>query len=349
MHYLALPIIQFSMTDKPRRHISLKDIARELNVSISTVSRALKDHPNISPELKDRVNKLAEEWDYRPNPLAMGLLRQNTRTIGVIVPDLVTHFFSSVISGIESYAAEKGYYIIISSSYESYTKEKECIENLMNSRVEGMIISLSMETEDHSHFEDLHRKGIPLVFFDRVCMPDKVPVVTVNNREAARRITEHFIQTGRKRIAHIAGPPFLNITAERLEGYLAAMEDHGIPLNRDLLLNSKLDPDSATEATRILLSLENPPDAICAINDTVAFAAMTEIKRQGYSIPGDIGIVGFTDNYHASIVDPPLSSVQHPTLEMGRTAARLLLEQLDGNTGPQRIELDTELVIRGSS
>jgi len=127
------------------------------------------------------------------------------------------------------------------------------------------------------------------------------------------------------------------------------MEDHGIPLNRDLLLNSKLDPDSATEATRILLSLENPPDAICAINDTVAFAAMTEIKRQGYSIPGDIGIVGFTDNYHASIVDPPLSSVQHPTLEMGRTAARLLLEQLDGNTGPQRIELDTELVIRGSS
>ena len=147
----------------------INDIADEHQVGTDAVGVV-----NISPEVKEQVKKLAEEWDYRPNPLAMGLLRQNTRTIGVIVPDLVTHFFSSVISGIESYARDQGYYIIISSSYESYQKEKECIENLLSSRVEGLIVSLSYQTEDVGHFEELVRKGIPMVFFDRVCLPDKV-------------------------------------------------------------------------------------------------------------------------------------------------------------------------------
>lgn len=337
------------MRDRPRRHISLKDIARELNVSISTVSRALKDHPNISPELKQKINKLAEEWDYRPNPLAMGLLRQNTRTIGVIVPDLVTHFFSSVISGIESYASEQGYYIIISSSYETYEKEKECIENLMNSRVEGLIVSLSMETEDHSHFEDLHRKGIPLVFFDRVCMTDRAPVVTVDNREAARKITGHFIQTGRRRIAHIAGPPYLNISAERLEGYKQGLSDHGIPFDPDLLIHTRMEPEAAGQATDSFLRLSHPPDAIFGVNDTVAFAAMSLLRKKGYRIPEDIALIGFTDEYHASIVDPPLTSIQHPTYEMGRKAAELFFGLLQGGTGPGRIELSTEMVIRESS
>jgi DNA-binding LacI/PurR family transcriptional regulator len=337
------------MPDKPRRHISLKDIARELNVSISTVSRALKDHPNIGPGIKAKVRRLAEEWGYRPNPLAMGLLRQNTRTIGVIVPDLVTHFFSSVISGIESYASNQGYYIIISSSNESYSKEKECIENLMNSRVEGMIICLSMETEDHSHFEDLHRKGVPLVFFDRVCLSDRVPVVTVNNREAAWNTTEHLIKTGCKRIAHIAGPPYLNISAERMEGYRQALKDHGLPIREDLLIHAKMNPEEATLATRNLLALPDPPDAIFGVNDTVAFAAMTEVKRQGYRIPGDIAIIGFTDEYHALIVDPPLTSIQHPTIEMGQAAARLMFGLLNGDSTPRLIELKTELVVRESS
>jgi LacI family transcriptional regulator len=337
------------MPGKPRRHISLKDIARELNVSISTVSRALKDHPNISPEIKKKVNRLADEWDYRPNPLAMGLLRQNTRTIGVIVPDLVTHFFSSVISGIETYAAGRDYYIIISSSYESFRKEKECLENLMNSRVEGMIISISMETEDFSHFEDIHRKGVPLVFFDRVCLEGRVPVVTVNNRKAARTTTDYLIETGRTRIAHISGPPYLNISRERVEGYREALDARGIPFREEFLIHSKLEPEDATAATRQLLALSEPPDAVFCVNDTVAFASMTEIKKQGLSIPGDIAIVGFTDEYHASIVDPTLSSIQHPTVEMGRTAAKLLMEQLEGNSPPVKIELDTELVIRESS
>lgn len=334
---------------KQKRHISLKDLALELGVSISTVSRALKDHPNISPEVKDRVKKLAEEWDYRPNPLAMGLLRQNTKTIGVIVPDLVTHFFSSVISGIESYASKQGYYIIISSSYESLQKEKECIENLLNSRVEGLIVSLSFQTEDYSHFEDLDRKGIPLVFFDRTCLSGKVSTVVADNRDAARKISNHFFESGYRKIAYIAGPAYLNISAERQKGYLDSLRENNLELKPDYLVHCELNPEGATEATRKLLALPDPPDAIFGINDTVAFAAMKEIRKQGLRIPEDIGIIGFTDDYHATVVHPPLSSVSHPTFEMGETAAKLFFESLDGDHSPRTVELKTKMVIRESS
>ena len=337
------------MPQNHKRHISLKDLATELHVSISTVSRALKDHPNISPEVKARVKKLAKAWDYRPNPLAMGLLRQNTRTIGVIVPDLVTHFFSSVISGIESYASQQGYYIIISSSYESYQKEKECIENLLNSRVEGLIISLSYETKDHSHFEDLVRKGIPIVFFDRICLPEKVSSVVADNMEAARKITHHFIDSGYRKIAYISGPEFLNISKERLEGYLSGLKEHQIELNENYLVHCEMNPESATEATKKLLALPDPPDAIFGINDTVAFAAMKEVRKQGLRIPEEVGLVGFTDDYHATVVHPALTSITHPTFEMGETVAMLFFETLEGNSPPKRVELKTNLVVRESS
>ncbi len=337
------------MQGKRKRHISLKDLAKELNVSISTVSRALKDHPNISPEVRDRVKKLALEWDYRPNPLAMGLLRQNTRTIGVIVPDLVTHFFSSVISGIESYASKQGYYIIITSSYESYQKEKACIENLLNSRVEGLIVSLSYQTKDYSHFEELVRKGVPLVFFDRICLPEKVSSVVADNQEAARKITHHFIKSGYRKIAYIAGPEFLNITRERLEGYLEGLKGFHIELNRDHLVYCEMNPESATKATQQLLALPQRPDAIFGINDTVAFAAMKEVRKQGLRIPEDMGIVGFTDDYHASVVYPTLTSVTHPTFEMGETAARLFFETLEEDHPPRSVVMQTKLVVRESS
>jgi DNA-binding LacI/PurR family transcriptional regulator len=337
------------MTQGRKRHISLKDLAQELEVSISTVSRALKDHPNISPEVKTRVKALAEKWDYRPNPLAMGLLRQNTRTIGVIVPDLVTHFFSSVISGIESYARQNGYFIIISSSYESFQKEKECIENLMNSRVDGLIVSLSYETREYSHFEDLVKKGIPMVFFDRICLPELISSVVVDNMDAARKITHHFHEVGYRKIAFIAGPEFLNITRERLQGYLKGLADMQMELNPDYLVHCEMNPQSATEATQKLLSLSNPPDAIFAINDTVAFAAMKEIRREGLSIPNDIGLVGFTDDYHATVVHPTLTSVTHPTFEMGQEAAKLLFETIETDAGPRQLELKTQLMVRDSS
>lgn len=338
-----------AMVRSRKRHISLKDLAQELEISISTVSRALKDHPHISPEVKERVKSLAEKWGYRPNPLAMGLLRQETRTIGVIVPDLVTHFFSSVISGIESYASAHGYFLIISSSYESFQKEKKCIENLLNSRVEGLIVSLSYQTREYSHFEDLVKKGIPLVFFDRICLPELISSVVADNLEAARRITRHFHEAGYRKIAFIAGPEFLNITGERLQGYLNGLADLQIEFNPDYLVFCEMNPEAATKATRKLLSLSNPPDAIFGINDTVAFAAMKELRRQGLFIPDEIGLVGFTDDYHATVVNPSLTSVTHPTFEMGQEAARLLFETIEQDAGPRQIELKTKLTLRDSS
>jgi DNA-binding LacI/PurR family transcriptional regulator len=334
-----------------KKQVSLKDLAKELDVSISTVSRALKNHPDISPDVCAKIQHLALEWKYSPNPLAMGLLKRQTRTIGVIVPDIVTHFYSSIINGIEDEAGKKGYYVIVTSSNESYEKEKHCIQNLMNLRVEGIIACISQETNDFSHFDTLLEDEIPLVFFDRVCRTDEFSSVVVNNVEASRQITNHFFQTGSRRIAHIAGPANLNISKERIEGYKLGLEDCNLPFDENLLVFSNLDLPSATSASQKLLDLPCPPDAIFGVNDTVVFAVMKEIKKRGIRIPHDISLVGFTDDFHASFVDPPLTSIEHPTYEMGSKAAQLLLLQAENDviSEPVQIVVNTRLIIRESS
>ena len=299
-----------------RRPISLKDIAAELNVSISTVSRALKNHRDISPELTAKIQALAREKDFTPNPLAMGLLKQQTRIIGVIVPDLVTFFYSSIISGIESVARENGYYVLITSSNESYIKEKECIENLLSSRVEGLIVCLSRETNNYSHFDKIINKEIPLVFFDRVCRTSEFSSVVIDNRDMAFQIIKHFYESGARRIAHIAGPQHLSIARERLEGYLLGLQKCGLEKNDSLVEYIDLSVEDAARAANKLLSLPQPPDAILSVNDMVAYIAMKEIKRHGLRIPEDILLVGITDEFHATVVDPPLTSVMHPTLRL---------------------------------
>lgn len=333
-----------------KRRISLKDIAEELGVSISTVSRGLRDHPDISDELIVKIKELAGLRNYSPNPMAMGLLKQSTKMIGVIVPDLVTHFFSSVISGIEEVAKEKGYFVIVSPSNESYCKEKENIGNLMKARVEGFIICLSQETTDYSHFEQIIDSEIPLVFFDRVCLKDKVPTVTADSFEAARGITRHFYDNNARRISYISGPDHLSISDERRLGYLQGLMDCGLEFLPEYLVKCDLSPSSAAEATQRLLSLSIPPDAIFGINDTVVFAAMKEIREFGLSVPKDILLVGFTDEFHATVVHPMLTSVMHPTHEMGRVAAELFFELTENmDLPPKSVELKTKLVVRESS
>jgi DNA-binding LacI/PurR family transcriptional regulator len=334
-----------------KRHVSLKDIAAELNVSVSTVSRALKNHPDISDEVTARVHALASEWHYSPNPLAMGLLKQQTKMIGVIVPDLVTYFYSSVISGIDQIAKENGYYIVIASSYESYEKEKECINNLLMSRVEGLIVCLAQDTCDYAHYDKIIENEIPLVFFDRICRADEVPAVVNDNRDAARQLTVHFFEGGARRIAHIAGPPHLNISKERLEGYRDGLRACHLLPKDEMIEYTYLTVAEATEATRKLLSAPVKPDAILCVNDIVAFAAMKEIKRQGLKIPDDISLAGFTDEFHATFVDPTLTSVTHPTFEMGQEAGRLVLRQSMYGQKPiaAQIVLKTKMVIRESS
>lgn len=332
-----------------KRHVSLKDLARELNVSISTVSRALKDHPDISPGMRGKVKQLAASYHYSPNPLAMGLLKQETRMIGVIVPDLVTHFYASIISGIESFAKEKSYFILIASSNESLQKEKESVENLMKARVEGLIVCLSQETKETDHFENLLEQDIPLVFFDRVCLQNQVSCVTADNTDAAVKITRHFHEQGYRRIAFISGPEHLNISKERLEGYLSGLKACNLPVKQDLIERCNLSHDSAREAMNRLLNLAEPPDAVFGINDTVAFAVMKEIKHHGLRIPDDIGLVGFTDEFHSTVVDPQLTSITHPTFKMGRKAAELFFENIEKKQKPKTITLKTKLVVRESS
>lgn len=333
-----------------KRHISLKDLAKELGVSISTVSRALKDHPDISPAMTKKIKALAEERNYTPNPLAMGLLRQQTKMIGVIVPDINTHFYSSIISGIEKVAKENGYFIVISSSNESMEKEIESVDNLLKSRVEGFIVCLSQETNNFAHFEKLIKNEIPLVFFDRVCEHLEVPSVLANGQDATKKITQHFFQNGCRRIAYISGPEHLNIAQNRKVGYLNGLKECGLEYDDKLLMNCNLSIDAARKATKKLLALKNKPDAIFGVNDTVAYAAMLEVKKQGYKIPEDISLAGFTDEFHSTVVDPPLTSVSHPTQQMGEEAAYLFFESVQrGKIVNKKVMLPIDLVVRESS
>jgi len=333
-----------------RRHVSLKDLAMELNVSISTVSRALRNHSDIRPELIRKVQELALARNYTPNPLAMGLLRQETRMIGVIVPDLVTHFFSSVISGIELVAKQNGYYILISSSSESFEKEVESVRNLLNTRVEGLIVCLSQETETFDHFDVLINNEIPLVFFDRICLTDQVPSVVADNAEAARQVTHHFYENGCRRIAYINGPEHLSISKLRYEGYLQGLQECHLTFDSELAVHCNMSHDDASEVTRKLLRLKNHPDAIFGINDTIIFAAMKEIRQFGLTIPTDVALVGFTGEFHSTVVEPSLTSVTHPTFEMGQEAANLFFERMKNPSAPPRqIVMKTNLVIRNSS
>ncbi|MCF8358765.1 MAG: LacI family transcriptional regulator [Prolixibacteraceae bacterium] len=333
-----------------KRHVSLKDLATELGVSVSTVSRALKNHPDISPQLTEKIKKIASERNYTPNPLAMGLLRAQTRMIGVIIPDIVTHFFASAISGIESIAKEKGYYIVISSSSESMEKEKESVENLIKSRVDGIIVCLSQETNEYSHFQKLIDNEFPVVFFDRICEELNTPSVIVDGHKAVKEIIRHFKDNGCKRIAYISGPSHLNISKNRKEGYIEGLHECGLIFQPELLVECNLSANDASLATKQLLNLENKPDAIFGINDTIAFAAMKEIKKYGLKIPDDIALVGFTDEFHSTVVEPTLTSVTHPTFLMGREAARLFFNSFEkGPTYNEKVTLPTELIIRNSS
>ncbi len=332
-----------------KRHLSLKDLASELNISISTVSRALKNHPDISHELTRKVQELAAVRNYVPNPLAMGLLKQETRMIGVIVPDLVTHFYSSIISGIEEYAKSRGYFILLASSYESMEKEIESVSNLLKARVDGMIVCLSKETDRFDHFVQLITDEIPLVFFDRVCLSNYVPCVVIDNKDAVEQIIRHFNEEKYRHIAFISGPAHLNISRDRVKGYLSGLNESGLKFNPDLLRTCNMLSEEALGIMDDLLKLPEPPDAIFGINDMVIFTVMKELKRRGLKIPQEIGVVGFADEFHATFSTPQLTSIMHPTREIGIKSAELFFKKMEDPAYAETIVLQTKLVVRESS
>ena len=328
-----------------QKHTSLKDLAKALGVSIPTVSRALKDSPEISSELRTKVKKLAKEMNYRPNPFAMSLRKNTPRIIGVVVPDIVTHFFASILNGIENMAVANGYFVIITTSHEAYEYEKRNIENLVNMRVEG----LSQETRDYSHLAALKDINMPLILFDRVCLTDQFSSVVADGVQSAQMATQHLLDTGSKRVAFIGGANHLDIVTKRKHGYLEALRDNHIPIEKELVICRKIDYEEGKIATETLLSLPQPPDAILAMNDTLAFAAIEVIKEHRLRIPEDIAIIGYTDEQHANYVEPKLSAVSHQTYKMGETACQLLIDQIKGDKTVRQVIIPTNLQIRESS
>jgi LacI family transcriptional regulator len=336
--------------------VTIKDIARELGISPSTVSRALKDHPDISPETKKAVNELAEKLNYQPNIVALSLRQSKTNTIGVIIPEIVHFFFSTVISGIEDVAYSAGYNVILTQSNESFQREVTDMKALFNSRVDGMLISVSRETTNFEHIESMVAKGVPMVFFDRVYDHVSSSKVIVDDLSGAKDATMHLIDQGCKRIAHLEGPPNLDITKQRLEGYIEALNEHKMAIDKSLIASCPLGTiEEGKIATEKLLSMDNPPDAIFATNDPAAMGAMQAIKEKGLKIPQDIAVVGFSNWFFSSMMDPPLSSVDQPGFEMGQEATKLLIRQIgvkskdDTDPQPETKMLKTRLIIRESS
>lgn len=331
--------------------ITIKDIARILGISASTVSRALKDHPDINVDTKKAVNELAGKLKYHPNAVALSLKNSRSNTIGVIIPEIVHYFFSSVISGIEDVASQKGFTVIICQSNESYDREVANARTLLSHRVDGILVSVSKETHTFDHFTDLQEGGIPLVFFDRIAPDINADQVIIDDMEASYKATRHLIETGRKRIAHFAGPQTLIIGRDRLQGYLNALNEAGLPIDNRLIIEADTF-EKARNAVIELIDSGNVPDGIFAVNDLTAIGAMQTIQKKGFKIPDEISIVGFSDGRFSGITDPNLTSVDQHGYEMGITAAEMLFNRILSTESiyiPEVKVLNAELIIRGSS
>lgn len=327
----------------------MKDLAQELGVSIATVSRALRNSPEIGQDMQKKVKELAKRLNYRPNPFAQSLRKEAPRVIGVVVPNLVTHYYAAVLDGIEDEARKEGYSVISANTHEDTEAEIRAIDNFIGLHVEGIIACLSQNTTDYSHFEEIANMGIPLVFFGRTCLTDRFSSVTANGDEAAFRATQHLIDTGSRRIAFIGGPNHLDMVRRRKHGYLEALRENHIPIDRNLVACEKIDYQWAMDTTTRLLKQADRPDAILAFNDIITFAAFTAIKQQDLRIPEDVALIGFTDDVHAQYVTPRMSAIEDQSHQMGQTACQLLLKNINGDSKIYREIVPQKLIIRETS
>ena len=332
---------------------TIKDIAKALNLSTSTVSRALRGSYEISAETKKQVLEYAEKINYRPNPIALSLKERRTRAIGVVVTEIANNFFSQAINGIESIAYNKGYHVIITQSHESQDREKVNVEHLAARGVDGLLISLSSESVDISYLKELHEKGLPIVFFDRVTNEIETHTVTANNYLASFHATEHLIFQGYKKIAHITSSPYLSITKERLEGYKDALAKHNIPFNESLIKYCNRGGMIVTEIEDGLTALfksKAKPDAIFTAGDRITITCFSLVKEM--KLKKEIGFIGFTNTRVADLFSPSLTVIRQPAAEIGQSAIEFLIQIIESKrpvTEFQHKVLDTELIIRESS
>ena len=319
---------------------SISDIAKALGVSVSTVSRALKDHPDISEATRKKVQEFARKVNYRPNALALGLKSQRSFTLGIIIPEIVHHFFSSIIGGIEDLAYAKGYRLMICQSNEEYEREKINLQALLDHRVDGILISMSKNTFQFEHLETASRQGIPLVFFDRVCLKLNTDRVVTDDYQGAHLVTSHLINRGSRRILHLAAPQNLAIGRERLQGYSNALADHSIEFDQNLVIHCDT-PARVSEFSEQILDLAPSINGVFAVNDFTAIAVMQLLQENGFSVPEKIAIAGFGDDPIAKVVRPTLTTVEQRGYEMGREAVRMLLERLENPDKEKGFETKT--------
>jgi LacI family transcriptional regulator len=335
--------------------VTIKDIAKELGLSTSTVSRALRDSFEISTETKRLVLSCAERLHYTPNPIALSLKEKRSRSIAVLVCEIANSFFSQVINGIESIAYDKGYNVIISQSHESFEREVNDLQFLASRSIDGLIISVSSQTENMEHLQKLYDKGLPIVFFDRVTEEMNTHLVTVDNFDSAYKAATHLLQNGYKKIACLTNPLHLSITKERIAGYRKALIDHGVDINEHFIKYCKqggIDRNETEVAMEELFALPQRPDAILGLSDKLTTGALRFLQNKHVKVPEEMGLMGFSNEDFTELLNPSLSIIKQPAYEMGQTATRLLLEVIESKRPVKeftRKVLQTQLIIRNSS
>jgi DNA-binding LacI/PurR family transcriptional regulator len=329
---------------------TIKDIARQLNISISTVSRAMRNAPDVNIETRKAVMALSEELNYQPNKLALSLKQKQTHNIGVLVPNL-DYVLATMVKGIDEVALEAGYTVMVCQSNESFGREIVNMRRLLDSLVDGFIISVSSETKVFDHFRKIQEKQMPMVVFDRMTPFLQAPGVRIDNEDGGFQATEHLIEQGYKRIAILAGPKNLGISNERLDGYLRALKKYKMKPDQDLIIYCDFNQHYAYLATQELLQMKKRPDAIFTISDRMAIGAMLAIKEKGLRMPQDIGLVGFNNEPVVSLVTPGISSVDQPAFELGKIAAKLFIETMHNESDMSHVEevLKVKLIVRESS
>lgn len=334
------------------REVTIYDIARELKISATTVSRGLQDHPTISKKTKKKILDLAEQMGYRSNHFARSLRNQKTNTFGIIVPRLNSHFMSSVIAGIETAANEQNFSLLIAQSSESSVKEAASARTMFDSRVDGLLVSLAVDTTELSHFDNFFRKNIPVIFFDRVQQHESSINILIDNRQAAYNATRHLIEQGCRRILHITAPTVQNVYKDRLKGYKEALIEHKIKFREDYVLITDLSQEAGTQAAGKILKMKPLPDGIFVANDSCAVGCMLALKEQGIRIPQDIAFVGFNNDPVTKVIEPNLTTINYSGYEMGQVAARHLINHVRDVSfisSTNTIILRSEFIVRASS
>lgn len=333
------------------KDVTIYDIAEVLNVSPATVSRGLKDHPGLRKDTKKRIVETARKMGYQHNTFASNLRRKRTNTIGVIVPRLNSYFMSTVIAGMEKVANAEGYNLIIGQSQEIVKKEIAGVNTMFNSRVDGLMISLSYDTKNTEHFNILLKKQIPLIFFDRVIEHPSCTSIVIDNVRAGYDATVHLIDQGCKRIAYLGGSLTRNVYADRLKGLIMAQKERGIEHDPTLVITNNLSDQEGAEAAQQFLRMEHRPDGIFTANDTSGVAVVRELKIAGIDVPNDIAVVGFNNDPISRVIEPNLTTINYPGTEMGEVAASTLINKLKDvpPANLNTIVLRHQLIVRGSS